>query len=248
MRSLLISGEPGTGRTTAVRRRLGTEAADWHDATDTLTVGERPWLAALDRSLDAKTVVVIEDMHLLPAAVARRVSGALDASHARFVLTSGLVSEIHGEHRNLVALCDESVELGPLRSRSSEIPGIVQSMLTEYGAAAELRFTPGVLATLARYSWPGNLGELSRVVRQLIAERKVGDVTTTDLQARYRIPVVRRSLTPLEQAECDAIVEALRTSKGNKRLAAERLGISRTTLYRSISRYGIALPDSGGTD
>lgn len=248
LRSLLISGEPGTGRTTAVRSRLGAQPARWHDATDTLTIGEKPWLEAFQGSLATKTVVVIENMHLLPPAVARRVSDALDSSRARFVLTSGLTGELRGEHRGLVALCDESVELSPLRSRSTDIPSIVQAMLVEYGAATELRFAPGALAALARYSWPGNFGELARVVRRLIDERKVGDVTTTDLPARYRTPADRRSLTPLEQAECDAIVDALRASKGNKRLAAERLGISRTTLYRSISRYGITVHDGPGKD
>ena len=52
----------------------------------------------------------------------------------------------------------------------------------------------------------------------------------------------RRVLTPLEAIECDAIVDALLDTDGNKAEAARLLGMSRATIYRKIREYGIAMP------
>jgi transcriptional regulator of acetoin/glycerol metabolism len=51
-------------------------------------------------------------------------------------------------------------------------------------------------------------------------------------------------LTPLESLECDAIVQALLDSGGNKVEAARRLSMSRATIYRKVRGYGITLPDA----
>ena len=52
----------------------------------------------------------------------------------------------------------------------------------------------------------------------------------------------KRVLSPLESMECDAIVEALLDSGGNKVEAARRLAMSRATIYRKIRDYGISVP------
>jgi transcriptional regulator of acetoin/glycerol metabolism len=52
----------------------------------------------------------------------------------------------------------------------------------------------------------------------------------------------KRVLTPLESLECDAIVQALLDTGGNKGEAARRLAMSRATIYRKVREYGIVLP------
>ena len=49
-------------------------------------------------------------------------------------------------------------------------------------------------------------------------------------------------LTPLEAIECDAIVDALLDTDGNKAEAARQLGMSRATIYRKIRGYGLSMP------
>ena len=49
-------------------------------------------------------------------------------------------------------------------------------------------------------------------------------------------------LTPLEAIECDAIVDALLDTDGNKAEAARQLGMSRATIYRKIRGYGLTVP------
>ncbi|WP_107655972.1 sigma-54-dependent Fis family transcriptional regulator [Nocardia suismassiliense] len=238
----VVSGEPGSGHTSAVRESAGAAEIEWFDASDAIGLGEQPWLDQLTRALMTAAVVAIEAIELLPQPVARRVTRALACARARVVLTSAPLTELEGEHARLVAQCVERIGLVPLCKRREEIPSLILSMLAELGAPRELRFTPSALEALAGQPWPGNLRELHAVVRQIVQTRTVGDVTVHDLPEAYRGQARSRLLTPIEQAEHDAIIDALRTSGGNKLEAAHRLGISRTTLYRAIARYGIIAP------
>jgi transcriptional regulator of acetoin/glycerol metabolism len=66
-------------------------------------------------------------------------------------------------------------------------------------------------------------------------------ITVADLPPECRAST-RRLLTPLESIECDAIVQALLNTEGNKARAAQQLGMSRATIYRKIREYGIRMP------
>ncbi|MCS4255700.1 transcriptional regulator of acetoin/glycerol metabolism [Rhodococcus erythropolis] len=240
---VLVHGEPGSGRTTAVRSMIGSEYVSM-DAADIADHGESSWVSRLDGLLTASSTVVIEAVHLLPESVARQVARGLRSARAGIVLTCGPLAELRGEHVGLVSQCLERIELAPLRNRRDEIPALTRSMLVNLAAPRELRFTPGALESLAGQPWPGNLRELESVTRWVMKTRVIGDVTVQDLPESYRGRAHCRTLTPIEQAERNAIVEALRLTKGNKKDAAKHLGISRTTLYNAIRTLGIFAPVS----
>lgn len=237
---VLIHGEPGSGRTTALRDRARGARVGLVDAGELPEAGERAWLARLDGMLRSYPIVGVEAVHLLPEAVARRLAMTLRHTTAWVLLTSAPAGDLRGEVAGLVAHCGERIELTPLRHRRDEIPAIVRSILRSLNAPRELRFTPAALEALASQSWPGNLRELHSAVREVIRTRQVGDVRACDLPFGYQGRARSRALTPMEQAERDAIVEALRACGGNKTSAAQRLGISRTTLYTAIRTLGIA--------
>jgi transcriptional regulator of acetoin/glycerol metabolism len=92
-----------------------------------------------------------------------------------------------------------------------------------------------------RNLWPGNVEQLYRVLRATVARRRSGVVEVGDLPPECRA-TTRRVLTPLEAIECDAIVEALLDTGGNKAEAARQLGMSRATIYRKIRGYGLTEP------
>jgi transcriptional regulator of acetoin/glycerol metabolism len=78
-------------------------------------------------------------------------------------------------------------------------------------------------------------------MRKIVANRRMGVITVADLPPECRAST-RRLLTPLESIECDAIVQALLNTDGNKLRAAQQLGMSRATIYRKIREYGIRVP------
>ncbi|MCT9081841.1 sigma-54-dependent Fis family transcriptional regulator [Streptomyces fulvoviolaceus] len=232
-----IGGAPGTGRTTTVRSLAGGDATRIVslDASDAAVRGAAAWLADLERAADARpSLLVIEDAQLLPDTCAVRLRRLLERPGPWIVLTGAPLAELTGQSAVLAAGCPAQIELLRLRDRTEELPGLVRTMLDDLGVYGRLRFTPAALAALAGHLWPGNLRELHTLVRTVAGRHSAGDITLQDLPEGYRVSPRRRSMTPLERAEHDAIATALRECGGNKLRAAKRLGISRTTLYNRM--------------
>ncbi|QDQ96380.1 sigma-54-dependent Fis family transcriptional regulator [Tomitella fengzijianii] len=254
--SVAVVGEPGSGVTTAALRLIDgadgageTVAADVPRLTlldavevdtleaDTLEAGadgERVWGrrfadALRDAERDDGAVVLVEHADLLPDPLLRRVSRALagGAGRACLVVT---VRTGTGAGEALAALCERRVAVPPLRERQSEFPRIVAGVLAELVPDGGARVPPGVATVLASYPWPGNITELRAVLAAAVC-RSGGTVTVDDLPEHVRRGATAARLTGMERAERAAIVAALAAKGGNKRQAAEELGISRTTLY-----------------
>lgn len=230
---VLIAGEPGSGRTRAAQLVAGARA-EVLDAADLVVLGERKWAEQLDSA--AAQALVIERIELLPDALCARLARRL-AERSRVVLTSAPQSDLPGGVRSAAAFCPARVDLPPLRSRGDELAGIARAMLAELRPGA--RIAPSALEALIAQPWPGNLRELRGVLRATVENRTAGDITVHDLPAAYRNTGRSARLSGRERAERDAIAEALRVTSGNKVHAAQRLGISRTTLYSRMRAFGL---------
>jgi transcriptional regulator with PAS, ATPase and Fis domain len=142
-----------------------------------------------------------------------------------------------------------SIVLPPLRERPEDIPLLAEHFLVKY-AKREGRTEAGIAAeamqALARHSWPGNVRELENVVERALALAKGGVVLSSDLPPEIagtaaRPPAGlpsdliddRPTLAELERRYIDLI---LGETAGNKKRAAEILGIDRRTLYRVLDR------------
>ena len=88
------------------------------------------------------------------------------------------------------------------------------------------------------YTWGGNVRELRRVVRLAVLHTE-GDTVLPDTLELEKISLADDIPQVIEDLERQQILRALKQAGGNRTLAAELLGIGRTTLYSKIRLYGI---------
>ena len=90
------------------------------------------------------------------------------------------------------------------------------------------------------HNWPGNIRELEHVIEHAFIVCREEILSTRHLPEDLMHPR-EETVNPIATSvdSRDSILEALRSAAGNKSRAADRLGVSRRTIYRKIEEYGI---------
>src|SRR5262249_54336949 len=130
----------------------------------------------------------------------------------------------------------------PLRDRRRDLLPLAEALLAKL--AADLGRPPMKLDDVARERiaqgvWRGNVRELGNALERaaILAD---GDVVRgEDFQVAMASPLADISGGTMEEIERGAIERALAETGGNRRKAAERLGIGERTLYDKLKRYGL---------
>lgn len=143
------------------------------------------------------------------------------------------------------------VALPPLRSRGADVIQLGQHFLTHF-AQQSGRLVHGISEQAARrlmaYPWPGNVRELRNAIERAVALTRFDHIAADDLPERIRNYEPRHivvagddleELVSLEEVERRYILRVLQAAGGNKSMAAQRLGVSRRTLYRKLGEYGV---------
>jgi sigma-54 dependent transcriptional regulator, acetoin dehydrogenase operon transcriptional activator AcoR len=134
----------------------------------------------------------------------------------------------------------------PLRERQ-DFPALVRKVLDEVGGGRHYFLDADVAFAFAAYRWPGNLRQLSNVLRTAVAltEAESGRLAwfclPDDIVEELRRPAPNLLAVPAAQPGCglraqsDALLQsAVAAAGGNISEAARRLGVSRNTLYRRL--------------
>jgi transcriptional regulator with PAS, ATPase and Fis domain len=121
------------------------------------------------------------------------------------------------------------IEIPPLRKRPEDIPGFADSILHTL-RASQTRIDPTAMRLLQEYHWPGNIRELRNVIERALLLSHGSTLTSEDF------PGIASFNNFGNDAKPDEIQAAIDRFKGNKKRAAEYLGISRVTLYRKLRR------------
>ena len=102
-------------------------------------------------------------------------------------------------------------------------------------------FTDEAMDAIMRHSWPGNVRELENTVERMVVLCRSDRIGWDDLPTELRDGANKERNAPgtLQELERRRIVEVLRESAGNKKLAAAKLGIHRSTLYAKLKRHGL---------
>ena len=144
---------------------------------------------------------------------------------------------------DLVSQIAARVDIPSLSATKERIPVLAAHFLDSAAPAERSTLSAVALQGLMRWRWPGNVAELHATLESLERAHPGRVLQSSDLPEHLR-STGRRKLSKLESLERDAIVAALEQSGGNRSVAAESLGMGRTTLYRKLRALGIEKPES----
>ena len=248
---LALEGEPGVGKLAVVRsvHQRHNPVGRFH-VLDAADATEQGWLTRARRELlEGEGDLVIRHVDRLSARRLHALSAALeealdtDRKSPLWVAVTLSKGRARGDLASFLRFFPSTVELPPLRHHIEDLNDLVPFFLAKLNQHGRLVCSPEAMQLLLRSSWPGNTGQLWRVVKQVVQHRRTGSIQPSDLPPECWT-VSRRLLSPLESMERDAIVQSLLDCEGNKAKAAESLGMSRATIYRKVREYGIVTPGS----
>jgi len=136
-----------------------------------------------------------------------------------------------------------TITLPPLRERAEDIPLLAQHFLARFAERNRKEvhaISREAMELLLAHDWPGNVRELENTIEHAVVLCRGDTIRAEDLPDLIaREDHARRYLTiqlgtPLEEIEQQVIQQTLHMTKGNKRLAAQLLGIATRTIYRKI--------------
>ena len=154
--------------------------------------------------------------------------------------------------------------LPPLRERKEDIPLLVERFLSQAGGRFSLSCEAN--EALLNYDWPGNVRELINCLERMMSFNSgpllhFADLPTTVVNFMRAgapafvtavaggasrgqttpgvLPQTTAAIVPLDEMEKRAIQDALGHTGGDRTVAAQMLGIGRTTLYRKLKEYGL---------
>ncbi len=142
------------------------------------------------------------------------------------------------------------IHLPPLRERKEDIPYLIDHFLKKFSQQMkkEVRaLTPQAMQRLMLHDWPGNIRELENTIEYAVAMTQQDVITDLLLQTKTTL---QEPLKPhkeegdsvsLKDLERQAIIQAYSQVGKNVSMAANRLGISKATLYRKLKEYDISL-------
>lgn len=152
------------------------------------------------------------------------------------MVTSGLFREDLLYRINTI-----QIELPPLRDRGEDISMLAEFFLKKYSYKynkQNLKITRQAHEKLLKYSWPGNIRELQHTIEKAVILSESDIINPHDLYLKnFSSATGRDSLTTLEEVEYQMIRNALEDNNGNYTAAAEKLGVTRQTLYNRLKKY-----------
>ncbi|MDF2670007.1 MAG: sigma-54-dependent Fis family transcriptional regulator [Paenibacillus sp.] len=220
-------------------------------------------IGELSLSMQAKLLRVLQEKEIepvggLPESVDIRVIAATNRRLEQMVGEGSFRRDLY------FRLHVVELRIPSLRERREDIPPLCEALLadiehwTSESGMDKVGIEPEAMKLLQSYDWPGNVRELSNVLERALYMMEGRMIKTNDLidslkqpgagqqgqmaQVAANFDYVRGSLQTgtlkeaVEQLEQQYIKQALEEANGDKRLAAQRLGLSKSVLYTKLDK------------
>lgn len=206
-------------------------------------VGEIPMQlqANLLRVLQQKTILRVGGDRVIPIDV--RIIAATHRDLQEAVLETTFRKDLYYRLNVL------RISVPPLSERKSDIPLLVKNLTERIASRLELAtvdFDEEVTRLFQEYSWEGNIREMENILERLIILKSGARVTRSELFELLpdfevdRTPAGSESAS-LEKIEKDTVLRVLKANGFDKEKACKELGMSPTTLWRRLKRWGISI-------
>ena len=207
----------------------------------------------LDEVAELPPVLQAKLLRLLQERSFRRLGGERDlAFRARIVAATNAALEARvgsGQFREdlFFRLAVIHVAMPPLKQRAEDVLPLARRFLGEFASrfGQALRgFSSLAEDALIAHDWPGNIRELRNRVERAVALAEGAWVAPGDLFPDHRAaldegPAVSTLAEARDAAERRAIAAALEACEGDVAMAAERLKVSRSTMFEKVRRLGL---------
>lgn len=156
------------------------------------------------------------------------------------------------------------IQIPPLRSRGQDVLMLAEHFRSEFLKSHpdvdDRSFSSETRRVMMRYRWPGNVRELKSAVERALLISDTADIIPADLMLD-KLPISAAAevdaesipgsnasagtaqspddIIPLEEVKLNAVVQAYEICEGNINQTANRLGVTRSTIYRLLKKAGI---------
>lgn len=140
------------------------------------------------------------------------------------------------------------VELPPLRDRLEDIPLLADHFLEHYSKKynkSVSKISDAAISRMQKHSWPGNIREIQHAIERavIMSNSQVLQPEDFNLNAQPQTSMdgdnVMLDQFKLEDVEKILIRKVLKKYNGNITQAASELGLTRSSLYRRLEKYGL---------
>jgi two-component system, NtrC family, response regulator AtoC len=211
-------------------------------------------VSEMSTGLQVKLLRVLQEREVVP------VGGSSPIMvNARVIAASNrdpetLMSSESFRHDLLYRLNVINIQLPPLRERREDIRLLAAHFLRKHAPRDRTppQLDDAALSYLSNYAWPGNVRELENAIERAVTLNQSGSITPADLPRKIFTPLMEEparadddlaglftGLPSIEEMQRRYLLHVLAATGGNRKQAAEILGINRKTLYRMAARFGI---------
>ncbi len=144
-----------------------------------------------------------------------------------------------------------SIKLPPLRERKEDIPFLVNFFIDRFNQKYKMKvkgISQRAMNLLMDYEWSGNVRELENTIESILVIHSPEVIDLPHLPPEIRESKGKPEMisirvgTRLEEVEKELLIQTLRATRGNKRRAAELLGINVRTIHRKMGGKDTPLP------
>ena len=195
--------------------------------------------------LQAKLLTVLERREVVPVGAEKA-----EPINVRLISATNLAHErLHDENLFrpdlLYRINTVEIALPPLRERPQDVPLLLEHYAGIYSQKYNLpakRFGAALMDRLVAYPWPGNVRALRHAVERamILSEgAMLGEADFPFAEENKEAADAGEGPSRLDQVEKDTIARALKRHNNNVSRAAQALGLTRTSLYRRMEKYGL---------